>query len=40
MFILKSGKLKREVKGKDTGLIMPGDSFDEYAPLSKNSVRK
>ena len=40
MFILKSGELRRSVDGCEVGIIKPGDSFEEYAALSKNMNRR
>ena len=40
MFILKSGELKRTIDGNEVGVVKPGDSFEEYATLSKSQNRR
>jgi CRP-like cAMP-binding protein len=40
MYILKSGKLVKTLKGVVCGEIQKGDSFEEYATLKKNCMRK
>lgn len=40
MYILKSGKLARFKWGDFQGHILKGESFEEYATLTKGSVRR
>ena len=40
MYILKSGKLSRYKGNQFKGSITKGESFEEYASLSKGGVRK
>jgi hypothetical protein len=40
MYILKSGKLGRFIGGNFQGHILAGDSFEEYASLTKGGVRR
>lgn len=40
MYILKSGKLNRFKGPEYQGSIMKGDSFEEYASLTKGCVRR
>jgi signal-transduction protein with cAMP-binding, CBS, and nucleotidyltransferase domain len=40
MYILKSGKLSRYKENAFQGSIMKGDSFEEYASLSKGCLRR
>lgn len=40
MYIIKSGKLKRATDGTCVGYWQSGDSLEEYAVLSKNTIRK
>lgn len=40
MFILKTGRLRRSIKGSTVGFINEGEFFEEYATLKKNCQRK
>ena len=40
MYIVKSGKLSRYMKGYKFGYLTKGDSFEEYALLNKAVVRR
>ena len=40
MYILKSGKMSRFKGNEFKGSIMKGESFEEYASLSKGGVRR
>ena len=40
MYILKSGKLSRNKAAQFQGYISKGESFEEYASLTKGCVRK
>lgn len=40
MYIVKSGKLSRHMKGYKLGYLMKGDSLEEYALLSKGTLRR
>ena len=40
MYIVKSGKLSRYMKGYKLGHLVKGDSLEEYALLSKGTLRR
>ena len=40
MYILKSGKLSKFKGNEFQGYIVKGDSFEEYASLTKGCLRK
>lgn len=40
MYILKSGKLNKYKQGDFSGTILKGESFEEYASLTKGGVRR
>ena len=40
MYILKSGKLNKYRQGEFNGSILKGESFEEYASLTKGGVRR
>ena len=40
MYILKSGKLSRYKGNEFKGTILKGESFEEYASLTKGGVRR
>lgn len=40
MYILKSGKLNKYRQGEFNGTILKGESFEEYASLTKGCVRR
>lgn len=40
MYILKSGKLGRYKAGEYKGAILKGESFEEYASLTKGCLRR
>lgn len=40
MYILKSGKVERTIRGYTIGCLSKGDSFEEYAIINSRGLRR